>query len=52
MLLLTRKVLCSMSDFDCHCYINIYISSAKLLSDLQFSLPLLQPSFFLLFSVY
>lgn len=52
MLLLTRKVLCCMAHFDRHCYINIYISSAKLLSDLQFSPPFLQPSFFCLFSVY
>lgn len=48
MLLLTRKVLCSTSHFNWHCYINISISPAKLLFDLQFSLPLLQPSFLLL----
>lgn len=47
LLLLTRKVLYSMSHFNCYFYINIYISPSKLLFDLQFSLRLLQPSFFL-----
>lgn len=48
MLLLTRKVLCFMSRLYWHFYSNIYISSAKLCSDLQFSLPLFHPSFFFL----
>jgi len=55
MLLLTRKVICSVFHLDWHCYINIYNYSANLLCDLWFSLPsplaLLLLHFFSLLSI-